>query len=537
MKKRILLVLTIAAALACLFALCVSAVNIGGLEYSLNGTTMEAALTSANQGCTLTTVVIPSTVEHEGNVYTVTRIDSTAFKGNTSIVTLTTPSTIKHIGTHAFREMTKLEEITLNTSAEFTKFEDAEVYSCKALKKADLSGMVGLVDMGGGSTYDHTFTSCSSLTEVILPESLLIIGTNAFNGCASLAHIDLPKNLTTIRSNAFTSCAFTTIEIPKTVTYIGDYAFQGCKNLESLDIPVGVTYFGCNNFQYTKVTKVVLPSTVTGAGKDVFHGLSTLKTLVIGCADLSSYSGSFLSGCGSITTLFYGGSDPSGLTDKYTGFKSYEPVTYEQYIENLRNPEFEGYAGKILVYGIETCASCGDVDTAEYGFIFEDLLSEMYMGAACENCGAKAVSTTYAPVFVDLGYSTSNIGGKCSILQGFKVNYASIDVYNEQFSDATIGEFGVLAVAANRVDGVAFGEGLVALDGVQSYALASSFNYFDVKINNIPVEGMLDENTAFLDAKLHLCAYAVVGEEVYYISENHVGLTLGNPVSYNDKAE
>ena len=533
MKKKILLVLTIAAALACLFALCVSAVNIDGLEYSLNGTTMEATLTEQNQSCSLTTVIIPSTVEHEGNVYTVTKINSSAFKGNGTIVSLTTPSTIKHIGTHAFREMSKLEEITINTSAEFTAFNDAEVYSCKALKKADLSGMVGLVDMGGGSTYDHTFTYCSSLTEVILPDSLLIIGTNAFNGCSSLANIDLPDGLTTLRGNAFTGCAFETIEIPETVTYIGDYAFQSCKNLVSLTIPVGVTYFGCNNFQYTKVTKVVFPSTVTGAGKDMFNSVYCLDTVVLGCEDVSNYNGSFFSGCGPLNYVFYAGDDYTVLTSKYSALKYHEPVTYEQYLINLRNPDFAGYAGKVLVYGTENCDGCGDVDTAEYGFIFEDLLSEMYMGAACKSCGAKVVSETYAPVFVDLGYSTSMINGSCAILQGFKINYESVEVYNGKFASAQIGEFGVLAVAARRVDGVAFDENGVALDGVLSYKMETKLDYFEIKINNIPVDGMIDENTAFVDAKLHLCAYVVIGEKTYYVSESYVGETLGTAVSYS----
>ena len=47
---------------------------------------------------------------------------------------------------------------------------------------------------------------------------------------------------------------------------------------------------------------------------------------------------------------------------------------------------------------------------------------------------------------------------------------------------------------------------------------------------------MVDEETAFVDAKLHLCAYAFVGDKVYYVSENYVGETLGAGVSYNDKA-
>ena len=531
MKKKLLLVLSMMALVACLFALCVSAANIDGIEYSLKDG--EATVTSANKNCTVANVVIPQTVTYEGTTYTVTKINDSAFRGNGTVVTIVTPSTIKSIGDHAFREMSALEEITINASEELLYLNNAEVYQCKKLKKADLSGMVGLIDLGNGGTYDHTFVNCTSLTEVKLPKSLKVIGSSAFNGCSSLASIDLHEGITTIKGNAFTSCAFTEVVIPSTVTYIGDYAFQSCKSLEELNIPVGVTYFGCNNFQYTKVTKVVFPSTVTGTGKDMFNSVYCLDTVVIGCADVSNYNGTFFSSCGPLNYVFYAGDDYTVLTNKYSALKNHKPVTYEQYLADLRNPEFEGYEGKVLVYGTENCDSCGDVDTAEYGFIFEDLLSEMYMGAACENCGAKVVSEKFAPVFVNLGYSTFSINGYCSVVQGFKVNYASAEVYNGQYADKALSSFGVLAVAQSKVGDVAFdGEGN-ALEGVVSTEINNEYSYFEIKVAKIPTEGNLENGTAYVDAKLHLCAYAVVGNEVYYISEGYVGTTLGEAVSFS----
>jgi len=535
MKKKIFLMLSVMAFAICLLAISASAVVIDGIDYSFSGN--EAKVTNVNQKCLLEEVVIPATVQNGENTYTVTQIADSAFRGNAFVKKVTTPSTLKIIASHAFREMSALEEIILNAGPELEYVNDAEVYGCKALKRADLSGMVGLVDLGNGGTYDHTFTGCSSLTEVILPKSLKVVGSSVFNGCTSLASIDLPDGLTTIRGNAFTSCAFTEIEIPSTVTYIGDYAFQSCKNLVKLNIPVGVTYFGCNNFQYTKVTKVVFPSTVTGAGKDMFNSVSSLDTVVLGCADVTNYKSTFFTSCGPLNFVFYAGEDASVFTAKYSALKNHELVSYQQYLANLRNPEFGGYAGKVLVYGTKNCAYCGDVDTAEYGFLFEDLLSDMYMGASCPSCGARSVNETYAPVFVDLGYSISNINGSCAVLQGFKINYASLDKYNEKFSDAKISEFGVLAVAASRVDGAAFDEEGNVKDGVLSYKMQSRIDYFDIKINNIPENGMVDENTAFTDAKLHLCAYVKAGDKVYYVSEDYVGEVLGNAVSYNDFAK
>lgn len=534
MKKKLILVISMVAFAICLFTVCVSATVVDGIDYTFNNTTMEATVNTGNKNCELTTVVIPSTVVYGENTYTVTKIDSSAFKGNGTVVSIVTPSTIRHIGTHAFRELTKLEEITINASAEFKAFEDAEVYGCKMLKKADLSGMVGLVDMGGGATYDHTFVGCSSLTEVILPASLEIIGTRAFENCSSLKSITLHEGLTTIRSGAFAGCGLVKVHLPSTINYIGDYAFQGCRSLESLNIPVGVTYFGCNNFQYTKVKKIIFPSTITGMGKDVFNSVTGIDTVVIGNADVSGYKGTVFSSCGPLTYVFYAGSDPSVLTTKYSALSKHELVTYEQYIANLRNPEFGGYAGKILVYGTKNCASCGDVDTSEEGFLFDSLTDYMYEGKQCNNCGAKSVTKEYAPVFECLGFSTFANNGYCAMVQGFRVNYDSLAKYNEQFADAEILGFGVLAVAENKVDGSVFDENGDAVAGSIVSDITTGHNYFEIKVSNIPMDGMVDENTAYVDAKLYMCAFVRTEAGALYIDNGYVGETLGTAISYND---
>ena len=93
MKKKIILMLSMVAFVVCFLALSVSAEEIDGIDYTLNknGT---AEVNTGNKDCALTTVVIPSTVEYNDNVYTVVKIDSQAFKGNGTVVSITTPSTL-----------------------------------------------------------------------------------------------------------------------------------------------------------------------------------------------------------------------------------------------------------------------------------------------------------------------------------------------------------------------------------------------------------------------------------------------------------
>ena len=109
-------------------------------------------------------------------------------------------------------------------------------------------------EKGSGITYlwDWTFSGCSNLESVILPDSIEEIGQYAFYGCSSLINVVLPETLKTIGVRAFGKCSsITDIELPDSLTQIGGGAFAGCGSLISIKIPDGVsqingfTFDGC----------------------------------------------------------------------------------------------------------------------------------------------------------------------------------------------------------------------------------------------------------------------------------------------------
>ena len=73
--------------------------------------------------------------------------------------------------------------------------------------------------------HSNVFSNCSTLMEVILPNSINSISTGAFAYCYSLNYISIPDGVTSIGESAFQNCYLESIVIPNTIQQIGDSAF------------------------------------------------------------------------------------------------------------------------------------------------------------------------------------------------------------------------------------------------------------------------------------------------------------------------
>lgn len=97
---------------------------------------------------------------------------------------------------------------------------------------------------------EQAFFKCSSLTNITVPQSVTYIDANAFESCTNLSSITLStNNITSIRPYTFSGCSeLSSIVIPDGVTSIQLSAFSNCTKLTSITIPGSVTSIGSNVF-------------------------------------------------------------------------------------------------------------------------------------------------------------------------------------------------------------------------------------------------------------------------------------------------
>lgn len=240
-----------------------------------------------------------------------------------------------------------------------------------------------------GSTTEigmYSFSNCSSLNNITLPDNVTTIRTLAFSGCINLETITIPNSVLEIESDAFghdwdsnSHCSkltkinyigtiedwcsktwflnFTTpydlyinnqkvtdVIIPNTINRISNKAFYNCSSITSILIENGVTIVG--NYAFAKcsnLTSITIPSSIISADS----------------TDPDSYN--WFSGCDKISIINYTGTIEQ-WSSRTWGFWFRCP--YDLYINNQKITNVELLSGitSISDYAFANCSSLSSID-------------------------------------------------------------------------------------------------------------------------------------------------------------------------------
>lgn len=184
------------------------------------------------------------------------------------IETVLLPSTVKTIGSSAFRS-TGITAISLPD---------------------------GLVTIK-----DYAFRNCDFLNEIVFPNTVKSLPYYCCYGSDNLHYVTLPDALTYMDSYAFASCDIYSINIPGTLKRIPDYAFHENRNLAVLTLNEGTEEIGNNSFGYAAITALTLPSSMRTLDHS-FYNCKKLADLNLneGLERITYYA---FQGCESLTKL------------------------------------------------------------------------------------------------------------------------------------------------------------------------------------------------------------------------------------------
>ena len=181
----------------------------------------------------------------------------TAYNGAGGKVTIPSTlggKTVTGINHEVFSYCSSLTRVIIPNTINYIGYD--AFFACESLVRVDISDLNAWFSMEFGSYYAnpltyarHLYLNGTPVTALTVPAGVTEVNYCLFAGCSDLISLVIPEGVTVIGPNAFCDCDnLVNLSIAKTVTEIGENAFADCDSLTRVTIPNGVTTIGDGAF-------------------------------------------------------------------------------------------------------------------------------------------------------------------------------------------------------------------------------------------------------------------------------------------------
>ena len=236
----------------------------------------------------------------ESVVWNVKKTDSSPFSNITTVKSFTFGESVEIIPSACCRSMSKLTSITIPDSV--TYIGDQAFENCTSLSSITIGDHVERIgkDAFTGTAFHNNTSNWDGnvlyLTNYLIATKSIsgeyniktntrVIAAGTFSDCSTLKSVNIPNTVVSIGNNSFTNCtSLTSIKFPNSITYIGGMSFNGCTKLKTIEFSEGLVriddYWAQGAFQNcSSLTSITFPASLKSIGYGCFDYCTSLESI------------------------------------------------------------------------------------------------------------------------------------------------------------------------------------------------------------------------------------------------------------------
>ena len=462
-------------------------------------------------------VKIPSKI----NGYTITGINTQAFKNNKKLKGIIIPDTVTYVEDSLFSGCISLTDVDLGKG--ITVITNGMFYNCKNLesltipeqierfydsysytgnssdkpfegcvnlkniyfKAKDISlvrhylNLPSLTNIVIASTVDSlpdgAFSGYNYIENVTFENGLMVLPDSCFKNCTSLKNITLPDSMMSVGKSAFENCYnIKSVTFSENLNTIDDSAFKGCSSIENLSLNKNLREIGNNAFEKcSSVKNVTFNDSLNTIGESAFANCSSVEKVDLP-ESVSSVGKDAFEGCKTIKNITLSSKLNYVNDGVFSGCSSLESVDLPDNISeigansfadctNLKNIRF----GKNLIH-IDSYAfsGCSSLKSIEFPAGLQYIWSKAFID--CTNLSSVKLNSGLKQISDYAFYNCLNLK---------KVRIPSSDTY---LCDYSLGYYGKNNSNYKIPDFVIVGD---INSCAQRYANNNGFKFEEYKVN------------------------------------------------------